>query len=323
MTVFISTFRAFRLAILPGAALLAPFSAAPLLAQQPQGMPAGMPMPVAVNTPDQPGAIPLYPDMKRPAKPIESWMKFGDDLVARNVTYPTITPVLPDPAKATGAAVIVAPGGAFMLLAMDHEGYSTAHWLADHGIAAFVLKYRTIETPDGLDETLAYMGQRMAQDVTSPDRRPTISEPRATEDGLAAMRFVRARAKEWGIDSKRVGMIGFSAGAMTVMNTAVAATNDTEKPAFIGYIYGPMLPMDVPENAPPMFAAIAMDDSLFKFHGLGLIDSWRKAGRPVELHAYERGDHGFGIGKPGTTTMGVMPQFLDWLEMRGLLVGSN
>ena len=75
-------------------------------------------------------------------------MKFaGRDLAVRNVTRPTITPVLPDPAKATGAAVVVAPGGAFMLLAMDHEGWAVAHALADRGIAAFVLKYRLNPTP--------------------------------------------------------------------------------------------------------------------------------------------------------------------------------
>lgn len=68
-----------------------------------------------------------------------------------------------------------------------------------------------------------------------------------------------------------------------------------------------------------MFVAIVMDDGQFKVHGLGLIDSWRKAHRPVELHAYERRGHGFGTGKPGTTTTGLMPQFPDWLDMRGML----
>lgn len=100
---------------------------------------------------------------------------------------------------------------------------------------------------------------------------------------------------------------------------AALAARPGERPAFIGYIYGPMLPIAVPADAPPMFAAIAMDDGLFKTHGLGLVEAWSKAGRPVELHAYERGDHGFGIGKPGTTTTGVMPQFRNWLAMRDLL----
>lgn len=106
------------------------------------------------------------------------------------------------------------------------------------------------------------------------------------------------------------------------MNTAMA-TEGNEKPDFIGYIYGRMLPMEVSADAPAKFAAIAMDDGLFKIYGLGLVDSWRKAERPVELHAYERADHGFGTGRPGTTTTGVMPQFRDWLEMRGLLAAPK
>jgi acetyl esterase/lipase len=300
------------------AVMLTSPSMAQALEGPPPGAPPGMPNPVAVATPAQPNAIPLYPNMKAPAKPVERWMKIGDDMVARNVTVPTLTPFLPDPAKATGAAVVVAPGGAFMLLSMGKEGEATARWLADHGIAAFLLKYRLIETPDDMGAAFRYMGQRMARDVADPNKGPTISEPRSTEDGVAAIRLVRTSAATWGVDPSRLGMIGFSAGAMTTMNSAMALPAN-EKPAFIGYIYGPMLPMDVPADAPPMFAAVAMDDGLFKAHRLGLIDSWRKAGRPVELHAYERGDHGFGTGKPGTTTMGLMPQFRDWLEMRGML----
>jgi dipeptidyl aminopeptidase/acylaminoacyl peptidase len=68
-----------------------------------------------------------------------------------------------------------------------------------------------------------------------------------------------------------------------------------------------------------MFSAIAMDDGLFKGQGLGIVEAWRKAGRPVEFHGYERGDHGFGAGRPGTTTTLLLPEFLAWMDMRGLL----
>jgi acetyl esterase/lipase len=288
--------------------------ATPTLAQQPPPMP----MAETAAAPAEPDSVPLYPDMKRPEISTENWVRFGPDLAVRNVTYPTITPFLPDPAKATGAAVVVAPGGAFMLLAWDLEGVATAKWLADHGIAAFLLKYRVMTTPSDEQEAAVFMGRKMAEAMKDPAGPPTIFEPRATEDGIAALKLVRVNAAKWGVDAKRVGMMGFSAGAMTTMNTALAATA-ADKPAFMGYIYGPMYPIEVPADAPPMFAAIAMDDGLFKAHGLALIDRWRKAGRPVELHAYERGDHGFGTGRPGTTTMGVMPQFREWLEMRGYL----
>ncbi|MGW8202451.1 alpha/beta hydrolase [Sphingomonas bisphenolicum] len=282
---------------------------------------AQMPTPVPAEAPADPNAIPLYPDMKAPKGSTENWVRFGKDLAVRNVTVPTVTPVLPDPAKATGAAVVVAPGGAFMLLAMDHEGWSVARWLADHGIAAFVLKYRLNQTPADMGEASAYMGKRMAVSLRDPTAAPGITEPRATLDALAALRLVRAGAGKWGVDPQRVGMIGFSAGAMTTLNAALEGKG-SDRPSFIGYVYGPMLAREVPADAPPMFAAIANDDSLFPNPSYGLVESWRRAHVPVELHAYERGDHGFGTGKPGTTTMGVLPQFEAWLEMRGLLTAK-
>lgn len=279
---------------------------------------AQMPTPVPAAAPAEPDAIALYPDMKPDLATKEVWQRFGDDLVVRNVTRPTITPVLPKPGTETGAAVVVAPGGAFMLLAMKHEGWDVAHWLADHGIAAFVLKYRLIETPADLKAATAYMGQRMAVALKDKNAPPSILEPRATVDALAALAMVRAQAARWQIDPKRVGMIGFSAGAMTTLNATLEGAPD-KRPAFMGYIYGPMLAVPVPDNAPPLFAAIAMDDSLFPTNGFGIVEAWHKAKRPVELHAYERGDHGFGMGRPDTTTLGVMPQFRDWLDARGLL----
>ncbi|WP_188063708.1 alpha/beta hydrolase [Sphingobium sp. KCTC 72723] len=290
------------------AAMLA--CAAPALAQPPA--------PTAATAPKESGAIPLYPADGPARADGENWVRFGPHYAVRNVTRATITPFLPDPKKATGAAVVVAPGGAFMLLAMEHEGWNVARWLADQGIAAFVLKYRLNQTPADMAQASAYMGKRMADSLRDPAAPPTISEPRATQDALAALKMIRSGAAGWGVDPQRVGMIGFSAGAMTTMNAALEGQG-SDLPAFIGYIYGPMLARAVPADAPPLFAAIANDDSLFPNPGYGIVESWRKAARPVELHAYERGDHGFGAGKPGTTTMGVLPQFRDWMAMRGLL----
>jgi acetyl esterase/lipase len=279
-----------------------------------------------IPAPAQPGAVPLYPDGTLPrSKVTERWNRtigqIGpitiDQRSVRNVTRPTITPVLPDPAKATGAAVIVAPGGAFLSLSMDNEGWNVARRLADAGVAAFVLKYRLNETPE---DDAAYMA-RMAEVFASAGRGDvsrTVSEPRATADALQALRVVRAGAKRWSIDPARVGMIGFSAGAMTALQ-AVTTGKPAERPAFFGYIYGPMGPVAVPADAPPMFAAIALDDGLFGRQGFGIVESWHQAKRPVELHAYERGDHGFGLGRQGTTTMLMMDQFLAWLDSRGLL----
>ena len=115
-------------------------------------------------------------------------------------------------------------------------------------------------------------------------------------------------------------MIGFSAGAMTTMATALA------KPdmhlAFIAPIYGSMESVTVPVGAPPMFAALAANDPLFAGKGLGLIDSWQRAGRPVELHLYQAGGHGFGLGKAGTTSTGWFDSFVRWLDANGLLAAK-
>lgn len=280
----------------------------------------------SVPAPDQSAAIPLYPEQPAvKAGQDEQWSRMQvtigtnaiDNIMVRNVVRPTITPFLPDPAKATGAAVIVSPGGAFLSLSMTGEGSDVARWLADHGVAAFVLKYRLNETPRDERAFLGMMGARFA-DAAKPGAVRTIEEPRATQDALTALAIVRSRAATYGIDPARTGMIGFSAGAMTTLNATLEGKGD-QRPAFIGYIYGPMTEVVVPADAPPMFSAIAMDDGLFKRQGFAIVEAWRKAGRPVELHAYERGDHGFGAGKPGTTTMGLMPQFHAWMEARGLL----
>jgi acetyl esterase/lipase len=148
-------------------------------------------------------------------------------------------------------------------------------------------------------------------------KTPDIADPRATEDALAAVAFVRANAKRWGVDPSRVGMMGFSAGAITSINAALAATA-AARPAFIAPIYPPMRPLTVAADAPPMFTAIAIDVELFGEQGFGLVESWHHAKRPVELHAYEKGGHGFGLGRPGTTTQLMLDEFIAWLESRGI-----
>ncbi|HEX7873189.1 MAG TPA: alpha/beta hydrolase [Sphingobium sp.] len=292
--------------------------AAPAIAQQVRMDP--------IAAPDQKAAIPLYPDQPVPAPDAdEQWshmhVQIGanaiDNIMVRNVARPTLTPYLPAPGKATGAAVVVAPGGAFLSLSMTGEGSDIARWLADRGVAAFVLKYRLNPTPRDDRGFLGVMGARMGE-ATKGGPMPDVREPRATQDALRALDMIRMRAKEFRVDPARVGMIGFSAGAMTTLNAALEGKG-AQRPAFIGYIYGPMASLAVPADAPPMFAAIAMDDGLFAKQGFGIVEAWRQAKRPVELHAYERGDHGFGAGRPGTTTTGLLPQFLAWMEADGLL----
>ena len=268
-----------------------------------------------IPTPPQPGAIPLRARVAGTVSS-EQWEQpvVGGRSV-RNVTEPTLTPFLPDPAKATGAAVIVAPGGGFYSLSIDDEGYHVARWLADHGVAAFVLKYRPDPTPRDVTGYTAAVIKR----VTAIAKGGRFETPApALEDASAAVRLVRSRATEWGVDPTRVGFLGFSAGAITALS--VGLTDDkTARPDFIAPIYGPMWARPVPADAPPMFVAIALDDPIFSTgKSFELIDSWRGARRPVEAHLYERGGHGFGLGKSAATKLWA-DEFYAWMQDRGLL----
>ncbi|PTW48843.1 acetyl esterase/lipase [Sphingomonas faeni] len=276
----------------------------------------------ATAPPAEPTAIPLNTGgVKGQAAP-EAWFQQYGVAMTRNVTSATLTPFLPDPAKATGAAVIVAPGGGFLMLSMENEGWRVAKALADRGIAAFVLKYRLKPTPadmGGFEQSVTAMFAGAAQ----PQRRMSPDEAIAglgdqIADARAAVALVRTRATEWKIDPARVGMVGFSAGAMTTMATALAAP-DTHL-AFIAPIYGSMEAVKVPTDAPPLFAVLAANDPLFANKGFGLIESWQKAGKPVEFHLYQAGGHGFGLGKKGTTSTGWFEDFMHWLDANGMLV---
>ncbi len=268
-------------------------------------------------------AVDLHPEgMADEDASVEIWTRAdtgsGTERWARNVTKPTLLPVLPSRSNATGAAVLVLPGGGFQFVSMDNEGYSVADRLAAEGIAAFVLKYRTMKTPE--DE--AGFASRVAElfGLAAPGKILGIEEGirRAVADAQAALALMRARAVEWRIDPARLGMLGFSAGAMTLLSTLRASSPDAF-PAFAEYVYGPMLRADVPEGAPPAFMALAADDILFGSQGLDLAEAWRAAGAPVELHVYAEGGHGFGLKRQGKTSDLWFDQFTTWMKSRGML----
>jgi acetyl esterase/lipase len=273
--------------------------------------------PIAV--PAQPSAVALGTGALPGATVKESWHSQYGSSFARNVTEATLTPFLPDAAKATGAAVIVAPGGGFRTLSMQNEGWDVAKALAARGIAAFVLKYRLNQTPASMEEFDKSMKATFSA-ASAARPRPSFSERMANlapqiADSRAAFALVRARSKEWKIDPKRVGMVGFSAGAMLAMATTLAGVD--AKPAFIGDIYGPLDPVNVPADAPPLFAALAADDPLFAGRGMGLIDSWTAAKKPIEFHLYGQGGHGFGMYPKETTSTGWFDAFYKWIVMNG------
>ncbi|MBI1331259.1 MAG: alpha/beta hydrolase fold domain-containing protein [Armatimonadetes bacterium] len=271
-----------------------------------------------IPIPKQPGAIELGTGKLPEATAPESWhFQYGRKF-ARNVSVATLTPFLPPKSKATGAAVIVAPGGGFRTLSMENEGWDVAKALNKRGVAAFVLKYRLIPTPADLAEFAA----PPRPGAGGPPRRPPSGDPSQAfapqiADATAAFALVRSRAAEWNIDPTKVGMIGFSAGAMLTMSTALYGKDIN--PAFLGDIYGPLAAVKVPANAPPLFIALASDDPLMGNGGFGLIESWKAAKRPVEFHLYEQGGHGFGMYNKETTSTGWFEAFASWLRMHGFI----
>lgn len=270
-----------------------------------------------IETPGQPNAIALNTGPLPGASTPEAWHSQYGSVFARNVTEATLTPFLPRDGQGSGAAVIVAPGGGFRTLSMENEGWDVARALADRGVAAFVLKYRLNQTPQDLEEFA-----RPAQPAGPPPARPSPDQAAASlapqvADARAAFDLVRNRATEWRIDTDRIGMIGFSAGAMLTMTTAL--TDRQAAPAFVGNIYGPLSAVNVSADAPPLFVALAADDPLFPETDFGLIQSWRAAKRPVEFHYYEQGGHGFGMYPKDTTSTGWFEAFVSWLKMHGML----
>jgi acetyl esterase/lipase len=273
---------------------------------------------VPIAAPPQPDAIMLGTGPLPGATVREAWHRQYGSKFARNVTIATLTPFLPAPGKGSGAAVIVAPGGGFRTLSMENEGWDVARALAARGVAAFVLKYRLNPTPEKMPEFEA--GMRQMFSGTPPPTGPAQAAPSLAPqiaDARAAFALVRRRAAEWRVDPDRIGMVGFSAGAMLTMATTLAGGE--AKPAFIGDIYGPLAPVAVPADAPPLFVALAADDPLFGRSGMGLIDSWRAAQRPVEFHLYEQGGHGFGMYPKETTSTGWFDAFVRWIGMHGYL----
>ena len=247
---------------------------------------------------------------------IEEELYFPPDLkVVRNVTHPSLTVYPADPAKANGTAVIVCPGGAWHFLSIDKEGNDAARWLAARGVSAFVLRYRLLRTgEDALAETEAHHRDPGMMDSL---RQPLM--PLLQADGRQAMRLVRARAPEWGILPERVGMLGFSAGGDFAVNAVL--DNPTElRPSFAGAIYPAVFgEVAAPPDAPPLFLLCADDDDMATTASLHLYAAWKAVKRPVEMHIYAQGGHGFGMQPQGLPSDTWIDRFGDWLGAQGLL----
>lgn len=219
--------------------------------------------------------------------------------VVINVVTPTLTIYLPDRSRATGAGVIIAPGGYCVALAIDAEGNDVARALQKMGIAAFVLKYRTmkksqqgIPTNIDMDEACKY----------------------GIADGIQAINVVRQHAAEWHISPSKVGIMGFSAGGM-IASGAMLQRNVAARPNFDALIYGApfgVMPM-IPKKLPPIFMAWAQDDTVARDPIVKFYEALTSAGQKPEAHVFHAGGHGFGMRKQGLNSDHWIDEFRWWL----------
>ncbi|MDF1850737.1 MAG: alpha/beta hydrolase [Verrucomicrobiales bacterium] len=250
--------------------------------------------------------IPLWPDGAPGFEDRKDEPEVEEKGSVTNVHFPTLTAFRPPEDKANGVAILIAPGGGLRKLGMQGGGYDPARFLASHGYTTFVLKYRLSRQP-GV---------------------PYKFEEHVLEDGQRAIRMVRHRAKEFGIDPSKVGMLGFSAGGEVVSITCYKpGSGDPEaadpvdrlnaKPDFQMLVYpGPVgIPSKLPEDTPPAFMLIAADDNHTSVL-LNLMQRFREIGVDYEAHIYARGGHGFGMGtRSKRLSIQKWPErMLDWLH---------
>jgi acetyl esterase/lipase len=233
-----------------------------------------------------------------------------------NVSEPTVTIYSPPKDKANGTAVVVAPGGGYSILAIEHEGSDVCEWLNKLGVTAVLLKYR--------------VPKREAQ---TPDNRAMV------QDAQRAITLVRSMQTELGIDPTRVGMLGFSAGGHLTACTALAKKRMYEKvdkadevfshepnfailvyPAYLTDKEGKLKPeFEVKIDSPPMFFAHSSDDPVTSEGSVALYMALTKNKVPAELHLYATGGHGYGMRKIPHPAASWPDRAADWMKARGLL----
>jgi acetyl esterase/lipase len=261
---------------------------------------------------DEPQVIPLWPNGAPGFEDRRNEPELAQDYWVRNVHNPSITVFLPPKDKANGAAVLIVPGGGHRLLVFKSEGVEPAKFLNDLGVTAFVLKHR------------------LARETNSP--YSLQKHPR--EDAQRAMRLIRSRAPEWNLATNRIGAMGFSAGgevvAMLVYSPSSGEANAIDpverlncRADFQIVVYpGPVgIPDQIPADVPPAFFVVANDDSSHVGPVISQLEKYRQARRPIEVHLYARGGHGFNMGNRSklASIKGWPQRLADWLSDNSIL----
>jgi len=258
----------------------------------------------------------------------------GDRTIA-NVSDPSVTLFLPSAAASTGAAAVVAPGGALRALAWDSEGIKVAQWLNSRGIAALVLKYRTLQSSPSVARGRAGApqgfanpaGARVELEIHNANANPEPGDAALAEvlrmgiaDAQQALRLARRNANEWRIDPTRIGIMGFSAGGGIAVGTVLAERSDAS-PDFLVSVYGPALQdVVVPAQAPPLFIAVGSSHFNVTNGCLALFAAWKAAGKPAEIHVYDQVSAGFGMSTRGLPVDTWNERLYEWLLARKIVV---
>ena len=273
-----------------------------------------------IDAPKFDGQIYLYGEPAKEDVDFEQWYEIqGRGQFVRNVKVPALIPYIPDPEKSNGAAIIIAPGGAFLHHTFGSGGYEAAEWFKSQGFATFILKYRVEITPREEADYQAYVAEKMAgyrAGGLSGNYAPATPDY-AYEDMNAAVKLIRERAGEFHVKPDKIGIVGFSAGALMAVYNAESAPSES-KADFIASIYGQLVMREMPDKLPPMFAAMSSDDELSGQSGFEIIQAWQKRGI-VELHLYGQGGHNFGMGHKPFTNYLWPAEFLAWLRMIGVI----
>ncbi len=261
---------------------------------------------------DEPQVIPLWPNGAPGFENRRNEPEQAKDYWVRNIHNPSIT-VFPAPKeKANGAAVLIVPGGGHRELVFKAEGVEPAKFLNDLGVTAFVLKHR------------------LPRETNSPyslDKHPR-------EDAQRAMRLIRTRTADWNLDTNRIGTMGFSAGgevvAMLVYSPTAGDANAADpidrvncRTDFQISIYpGPVgIPDQIPADVPPAFFLVANDDRSHVGPVISQLEKYRQLRRPVEVHLYARGGHGFNMGNRSklASIQGWPQRLADWMADNNIL----